>query len=229
MTSKIINAASVTPKVVIMIPRVAGKYPFVMALYDKELIRLWPCHMVIHQTWLLVHGKSEYSRVQDIKHPIKWIPRREVDRFVGWLSLAIETAVWFLLSNIKWYKTFRAYASYIIYCSTDTLPTPTEMVEKLVRIHARNVRSLAMIQYLLNNRFLFVGVFYDLPKWSLATAPVFSRYKDPSVIDFFCIFFFSKLVDSVADMSKCKAKGYVEKKERLKERDSCILWCYVFL
>lgn len=40
MTSKIINAASVTPKVVIMIPRVAGKYPFVMALYDKELIRL---------------------------------------------------------------------------------------------------------------------------------------------------------------------------------------------
>lgn len=36
MTSKMVNAASVTPKVVIMIPLVAGKYPFVMALYVKD-------------------------------------------------------------------------------------------------------------------------------------------------------------------------------------------------
>ena len=38
MASNTVNAASVTPKVVIMIPFVAGKYPFVMALYDKELV-----------------------------------------------------------------------------------------------------------------------------------------------------------------------------------------------
>lgn len=41
--------------------------------------------------------------------------------------------------------------------STNTLPTPTEMVEKLVRIHARNVRSLAMIRHSMLKSFLYVA------------------------------------------------------------------------
>lgn len=214
MTSKMVNAASVTPKVVIMIPLVAGKYPFVMALYVKDSYEwLWPCHMVIHRTSQLITcaWKKRVQPSARYRAPINMNPTPR-SWPIRWMAVScnrnncvIPVEQQQTTNNSGRRQWIRAHACYIMLWFHKYLPTPTEMVEKLVRIHARNVRSLAMKSCLHVKKrscmWLLLCLYKNLPKWSLATAPVFSRYRDPSVIDFrFCTSLFNKLVDSVADM-----------------------------